>query len=201
VGSTTTSIRHFGAGLHSLYGFLVRALRPTNTRALAREKRSKIRPAARSCCVTPPDRAFRRRIWFGGAPCHVSPLGVTKPFVAGIGGGGYFVHYDARTGRVATIDGRETAPASATQNVFIDPDELTDFDFVADEYDRTGSESAGRRQAPALEHVADDRPPSRPAVPGHRRGGRRDDHHDRARHPRQPDRSRHDAAAGVRFPR
>ena len=40
-----------------------------------------------------------------------STLGVTDPFVAGIGGGGYFVYYDARTHRVYTIDGRETTPA------------------------------------------------------------------------------------------
>jgi gamma-glutamyltranspeptidase / glutathione hydrolase len=50
-----------------------------------------------------------------------STLGVTDPFVAGIGGGGYFVYYDARTQRVYTIDGRETAPAAADQNLFIDP--------------------------------------------------------------------------------
>ena len=50
-----------------------------------------------------------------------STLGVTEPYVAGIGGGGYFLYYDARTGRVSTIDGRETAPASANQNLFIDP--------------------------------------------------------------------------------
>ena len=43
-----------------------------------------------------------------------STLGVTDPFVAGIGGGGYFVYYDARTHRVYTIDGRETAPAADT---------------------------------------------------------------------------------------
>lgn len=48
-------------------------------------------------------------------------LGVTDPFVAGIGGGGYFVYYDARTHRVYTIDGRETAPAAATASLFIDP--------------------------------------------------------------------------------
>ena len=35
-----------------------------------------------------------------------STLGVTDPFVAGIGGGGYFVYYDASTHRVYTIDGR-----------------------------------------------------------------------------------------------
>src|SRR6201996_9077313 len=50
-----------------------------------------------------------------------STLGVTDPFVAGIGGGGYFVYYDARTHRVYTIDGRETAPAADTSNLFIDP--------------------------------------------------------------------------------
>ena len=50
-----------------------------------------------------------------------STLGVTDPFVAGIGGGGYFVYYDAHTHRVYTIDGRETTPAAADKNLFIDP--------------------------------------------------------------------------------
>ncbi|MFE9042635.1 gamma-glutamyltransferase [Streptomyces sp. NPDC007818] len=40
-------------------------------------------------------------------------LGVTEPYSAGIGGGGYLVHYDARSRTVHTVDGRETAPASA----------------------------------------------------------------------------------------
>ena len=44
-------------------------------------------------------------------------LGVTDPFVAGIGGGGYLVYYDARTHRVHTIDGRETTPAAGDQPV------------------------------------------------------------------------------------
>ncbi|MGH4001440.1 MAG: gamma-glutamyltransferase, partial [Pseudonocardiaceae bacterium] len=48
-------------------------------------------------------------------------LGVTDPYVAGIGGGGYFVYYDARTRRVFTIDGRETAPTAAGPSMFIDP--------------------------------------------------------------------------------
>jgi gamma-glutamyltranspeptidase/glutathione hydrolase len=49
-----------------------------------------------------------------------STLGVSDPYVAGIGGGGYFVYYDARAHQVFTIDGRETAPAKAGQNLFID---------------------------------------------------------------------------------
>jgi gamma-glutamyltranspeptidase / glutathione hydrolase len=48
-------------------------------------------------------------------------LGVTDPYVAGIGGGGYFVYYDARRHRVFTIDGRETTPAADGQNMFINP--------------------------------------------------------------------------------
>jgi gamma-glutamyltranspeptidase/glutathione hydrolase len=47
-------------------------------------------------------------------------LGVTDPFSAGIGGGGFFVHYDARTHRVSTVDGRETAPASADADLFVE---------------------------------------------------------------------------------
>jgi gamma-glutamyltranspeptidase/glutathione hydrolase len=50
-----------------------------------------------------------------------STLGVTDPYVAGLGGGGYLVYYDARTHRVTTIDGRETTPAAADVNLFIDP--------------------------------------------------------------------------------
>ncbi|MGW2200807.1 gamma-glutamyltransferase [Streptomyces sp. NPDC001774] len=47
-------------------------------------------------------------------------LGVTEPYSAGIGGGGFFVHYDARTRTVRTIDGRETAPASADAKLFVE---------------------------------------------------------------------------------
>jgi gamma-glutamyltranspeptidase/glutathione hydrolase len=50
-----------------------------------------------------------------------STLGVTDPYVAGIGGGGYLVYYDARTHQVSTIDGRETTPAADDVNLFIDP--------------------------------------------------------------------------------
>jgi gamma-glutamyltranspeptidase/glutathione hydrolase len=48
-------------------------------------------------------------------------LGVADPFVAGLGGGGYLVYYNARTRQVWTIDGRETAPALADASLFIDP--------------------------------------------------------------------------------
>src|SRR5215218_5259342 len=48
-------------------------------------------------------------------------LGVTEPYSSGIGGGGYFVFYNAAKGKVQTIDGRETAPAGITSDAFINP--------------------------------------------------------------------------------
>jgi gamma-glutamyltranspeptidase/glutathione hydrolase len=58
-----------------------------------------------------------------------STLGVTDPFVAGIGGGGYFVYYDASTHRVYTIDGRETTPAGDGPGMFLDPVTGEPYDF------------------------------------------------------------------------
>lgn len=55
------------------------------------------------------------------AVATAAALGVVEPYSAGIGGGGYFVYYDARSGQVRTIDGRETAPASMKQDSFLDP--------------------------------------------------------------------------------
>ncbi|MFG2876499.1 gamma-glutamyltransferase [Streptomyces sp. NPDC048337] len=52
------------------------------------------------------------------AVATAAALGVTEPYSAGIGGGGYFVYYDAKSRRVQTIDGRETAPATATAGLF-----------------------------------------------------------------------------------
>ena len=56
------------------------------------------------------------------AVATAAALGVTEPYSSGIGGGGYFVHYDARSGKVDTIDGRETAPKSMPRDAFIDPE-------------------------------------------------------------------------------
>ena len=55
------------------------------------------------------------------AVAAAATLGVTEPYSAGIGGGGYFVYYDAKSGKVSTIDGRETAPAGIKPDAFINP--------------------------------------------------------------------------------
>ncbi|WP_210502913.1 gamma-glutamyltransferase [Nocardioides xinjiangensis] len=55
------------------------------------------------------------------AVAAAATLGVTEPYSAGIGGGGYFVYYNAKSGKVRTIDGRETAPKRMPNDAFIDP--------------------------------------------------------------------------------
>jgi gamma-glutamyltranspeptidase/glutathione hydrolase len=55
------------------------------------------------------------------AVATAAALGVTEPYSAGLGGGGYFVYYDARSGRVHTIDGREIAPRTMPLDAFDDP--------------------------------------------------------------------------------
>ncbi|KQV77857.1 gamma-glutamyltransferase [Nocardioides sp. Root122] len=55
------------------------------------------------------------------AVAAAATLGVTEPYSAGIGGGGYFVYYNAKSGKVRTLDGRETAPSKMPQDAFVDP--------------------------------------------------------------------------------
>ncbi len=64
------------------------------------------------------------------AVAAAATLGVTEPFSAGIGGGGFFVYYDAAHRKVHTIDGRESGPASMTEDWFIDPADGKPYDFA-----------------------------------------------------------------------
>ena len=47
-------------------------------------------------------------------------LTVVEPQSSGIGGGGFLLHHDGKSGWLETIDGRETAPASASEDRFLD---------------------------------------------------------------------------------
>ena len=83
--------------------------------------------AARSSSVDPEATRVGLEVLEGGgnavdaAVATAAALGVTEPYSAGIGGGGFFVYYDAETGKVHTIDGRETAPMAMPHDAFIDP--------------------------------------------------------------------------------
>lgn len=43
-------------------------------------------------------------------------LGLVEPQASGLGGGGFLLYFDAASGRVQAYDGREVAPAAATEN-------------------------------------------------------------------------------------
>jgi len=49
-------------------------------------------------------------------------LTLVEPQSSGIGGGAFMLHYDAAAKKVGAYDGRETAPAAATDALFLRPD-------------------------------------------------------------------------------
>lgn len=77
-------------------------------------------------------------------------LGLVEPQSSGLGGGAFLVWYDAATGEVTTLDGRETAPLAAVPTLFQDEDgePLEFFDAVV------GGRSVGTPGTPALLEAA-----------------------------------------------
>jgi gamma-glutamyltranspeptidase/glutathione hydrolase len=87
---------------------------------------------------------------FDAAVAVSAALSVVEPVSSGLGGGGFFLLHDARTGEDVMVDARETAPASATPDKYLD---------AAGELDRDRAEngpwSAGIPGLPAaLVHLA-----------------------------------------------
>lgn len=88
---------------------------------------------------------------FDAAVAVSSVLSVVEPISSGLGGGGFFLLHDAKSGRDIFIDARETAPAAATPAIYLD---------TRGEFDRdratNGAWSAGIPGLPAgLVHLAD----------------------------------------------
>ena len=77
-------------------------------------------------------------------------LGLVEPQSSGLGGGAFLVWYDAETGQVTTLDGRETAPLEATPRLFQDEagEPLKFFEAVV------GGRSVGVPATPALMEAA-----------------------------------------------
>src|SRR3954452_20097117 len=55
---------------------------------------------------------------FDAAIAAASVLGVVEPYSCGLGGGGFMVVRDGRTGRITALDSRETAPATMQPDSF-----------------------------------------------------------------------------------
>ncbi len=56
-----------------------------------------------------------------------SVLGLVEPQSSGIGGGAFMLVFDRASGETTVYDGRETAPLSATENLFIEDGEVLGF--------------------------------------------------------------------------
>ncbi|WP_069300931.1 gamma-glutamyltransferase [Neptunicoccus sediminis] len=85
-------------------------------------------------------------------------LGLVEPQSSGLGGGAFLVWYDAASGKVTTLDGREAAPLAATPTLFQDDSgaPLKFFDAVV------GGRSVGVPATPALMEAAHKRWGNRP---------------------------------------
>ena len=87
---------------------------------------------------------------FDAAVAVSAVLSVVEPISSGLGGGGFFLLHDAKTGKDIFIDARETAPASATPEVYLDEKGAFNRDRATN-----GPWSAGIPGLPAgLVHVA-----------------------------------------------
>ena len=89
------------------------------------------------------------------AVATAAALGVTEPYSSGLGGGGYFVYYDAKSKKVKTLDGRETAPAAMKHDAFINPATGQPYTFTPDLV--TSGVSVGVPGTPATWQAALDR--------------------------------------------
>ncbi len=99
------------------------AARDTAARATAKHPTAVGRGGAVATVDPEATRAGLRVLRRGGnavdaAVAAAAVLGVTEPYSAGIGGGGFLVYYDARARKVRTIDGRETAPMSTSSETY-----------------------------------------------------------------------------------
>ena len=87
---------------------------------------------------------------FDAAVAVSAVLSVVEPISSGLGGGGLWLLHDAKSGRDIFVDGRETSPASATPDRFLDRNGKLD-----PERSQNGPWSAGIPGLPALlVHVA-----------------------------------------------
>src|ERR1700756_768257 len=87
---------------------------------------------------------------FDAAIAVSAALSVVEPYSSGLGGGGFYLLHVAKDGHDVMLDGRETAPAAATHDMYLDKSGELKTSSV-----RRGALSAGIPGTPAaLVHMA-----------------------------------------------
>lgn len=88
---------------------------------------------------------------FDAAVAVSAALSVVEPYSSGIGGGGFYLLHRAEAGLQVMVDGRETAPAASSVDLYLD-----ESGELVRERAREGALSAGIPGTPAaLAHIAD----------------------------------------------
>ena len=87
---------------------------------------------------------------FDAAIAVAAVLGVVEPYSAGMGGGGFWLLRQGKSGKTVMVDARETAPSAAFEDLYLDPNGQVDRDKAIN-----SALSAGiPGQAAAMEHLA-----------------------------------------------
>lgn len=86
---------------------------------------------------------------FDAAVAVASTLAVVEPYGSGMGGGGFWLLYDAKQNRYVMIDARETAPLKATEDMYVVDGEV-DRDLAIN----TPLSAGIPGQAAAFDHIA-----------------------------------------------
>lgn len=107
------------AGVRAQLGFVPEAQSGWKARPLAEAQRHMV-AAANPLAAAAGREALRK----GGSAVDAAVaaqlvLGLVEPQSSGLGGGAFLVHWDAKTNRMVTFDGRETAPAAARPDRFL----------------------------------------------------------------------------------
>lgn len=89
---------------------------------------------------------------FDAAVAVSAALAVVEPYSSGLGGGGFYLLHEAESGRNLFLDGRETAPAAASRDMYLDAGGAIQWEKM-----RAGGLAAGIPGTPAaLEIMARD---------------------------------------------
>lgn len=129
IGRLVTGVLSIGSALASLgVAALAQTAQPEQTYTFARAKAPTIAESYLVSAANPIAAELGARvIREGGTAIDAAVavqfmLNLVEPQSSGIGGGAFLLYWDAKSGKLTSFDGRETAPGAARHDYFLKPD-------------------------------------------------------------------------------